>query len=141
MPAATTLPSDHGRTSGAKAVLADEFNCRSRWSDAKAGQCSELEFMVSNGHELPRAFKVPSLRNVAERAPYMHAGQFATLDAVVEHYNNAPAAPAGHNELKPLRLNTRELQQLTSFLRSVSGGTAAPAELLRDPHQELARAH
>lgn len=31
-------------------------------------------------------FKVPSLRNVALTAPYMHDGRFTTLDAVVEHY-------------------------------------------------------
>jgi cytochrome c peroxidase len=131
---------DHGRGAGAKAVLADEFNCRSRWSDAKGAQCSELEFLVAEGHTLERAFKVPSLRNVAERAPYMHAGQFASLEEVVAHYNRASAAPAGHSELKPLRLNDREVQQLVAFLRTLSGGTAAPAELLRDPHQEMARA-
>ncbi|HYK05308.1 MAG TPA: cytochrome c peroxidase [Thermoanaerobaculia bacterium] len=131
---------DLGRTSGAKGVLADEFNCRSRWSDAKGAQCSELEFLVSEGHTLERAFKVPSLRNVAERAPYMHAGQLSSLEEVVAHYNRAPAAPAGHTELKPLRLTARELQQLVAFLRTLSGGTAAPAELLRDPHQEVARA-
>jgi cytochrome c peroxidase len=31
-------------------------------------------------------FAVPSLRNVALTAPYMHDGRFATLAAVVEHY-------------------------------------------------------
>ena len=134
--AATVAKADHGRGSGAKAVLADEFNCRSRWSDAQGAQCPELEFLVSEGHTLERAFKVPSLRNVAERAPYMHAGQFATLEEVAAHYNRAAPAPAGHSELKPLRLSDRELQQLVAFLRTLSGGTAAPAELLRDPHQE-----
>jgi cytochrome c peroxidase len=126
VPAAAIAKVDHGRTNGAKDVLADEFNCRSRWSDAKGGQCSELEFLVAEGHTLERAFKVPSLRNVADRAPYMHAGQFASLDEVVAHYNHAPAAPSGHSELKPLRLNAKELQQLVSFLRTLSGGTAAP---------------
>jgi cytochrome c peroxidase len=134
VPAAPALKADHGRTNGAKSVLTDEFNCRSRWSDAKGKQCSELEFLISEGETLERAFKVPSLRNVAERAPYMHAGQFATLDEVTAHYNHAPAAPAGHTELKPLRLNARELEQLASFLRTLSCGTAAPAELLRDPN-------
>jgi cytochrome c peroxidase len=141
VPAAPTEKADRGRTTGAKDVLADEFNCRSRWSDAKEGQCSELEFLVAEGDTLERAFKVPSLRNVAERAPYMHAGQIATLEDVVAHYNRAPEAPAGHSELKPLRLSERELQQLAAFLRSLSGGTAAPAALLRDPHKEVANAH
>ena len=117
----TGLPSDVGRIAGTQAVLADEFNCRSRWSDAKSGDCKELEFMAVNGHELERAFKVPSLRNVADRGPYMHAGQIATLADVLAHYNRAPTAPAGHTELKPLRLNTKELAQLEAFLRSLSG--------------------
>ena len=136
VPAAPIAKADHGRTDGAKDVLADEFNCRSRWSDAPGAQCSELEFLVSEGHTLERAFKVPSLRNVADRAPYMHAGQLASLEDVVAHYNQAPAAPGGHTELKPLRLNAKELQQLVAFLRTLSGGTAAPAELLRDPHAQ-----
>ncbi len=33
-------------------------------------------------------FKVPSLRNVALTAPYMHDGRFATLEKVVAHYDN-----------------------------------------------------
>lgn len=33
-------------------------------------------------------FKVPSLRNIALSAPYMHDGRFATLEEVVEHYNS-----------------------------------------------------
>ena len=114
------LPGDHGRLAGADAVLRDEFNCRSRWSDSRA-KCAELEFLVTGDHTLERAFKVPSLRNVAERAPYMHAGQFSTLSDVIDHYNRAPAAPAGDSELQPLRLNTHERRQLEAFLRSLTG--------------------
>jgi cytochrome c peroxidase len=32
-------------------------------------------------------FKVPSLRNIALSAPYMHDGRFQTLDEVIEHYS------------------------------------------------------
>jgi len=66
------------------------------WSDVRS-KCAELEFLVTGDPVLERAFKVPSLRNVAERAPYMHAGQIATLREVVDHYNRAPEAPAGHD--------------------------------------------
>jgi len=133
VPANATLPPDRGRLTGATDVLKDEFNCRSRWSDATPAQCAELEFLATGAHEQERAFKVPSLRNVAERAPYMHAGQLATLANVVAHYNLAPSAPGGHSELKPLKLTPRELRQLEAFLRSLSGGTQAPPELLRAP--------
>jgi len=117
------LAMDHGRLTGATAVLSDEFNCRSRWSDARA-RCSELEFIVTGEHTLDRAYKVPSLRNVAERAPYMDAGQFATLAEVLDHYNRAPAAATGHSELRPLRLKPVELRQLEAFLRTLSGPVA-----------------
>ena len=53
----------------------------------------------------------------------MHAGQFSTLAEVLDHYNRAPAAPAGHTELKPLRLKPAELRQLEAFLRTLSGPT------------------
>ena len=119
-PAGPAGPVDVGRLAGANLVLGDEFNCRSRWSDART-QCAELEFLVTGDHVLERAFKVPTLRNVAERAPYMHAGQFATLSEVIEHYNRAPKAPAGHTELRPLRLTAAERRQLEAFLRSLSG--------------------
>lgn len=89
--------------------------------------------MITDDPELERRYKVPSLRNVADRAPYMHAGQFATLADVLDHYNRAPRASAGHSELKPLRMTAKELRQLEAFLRTLSGGTSAPPELLRDP--------
>jgi len=114
------LPLDDGRLSGATAALADEFSCRSRWSDA-GGRCPELDYLVTGDHAQQRAYKVPSLRNVADRAPYMHAGQLATLAAVLDHYNRAPAAPLGHSELQPLRLRARELRELEAFLRTLSG--------------------
>ena len=45
--------------------------------------------MVKSGSELTRAYKTPSLRGAATRPPYMHAGQFSSLDEVVAHYANA----------------------------------------------------
>ena len=131
VPAKAGLPADRGRIVAAAAVKNDEFNCRSRWSDAKPHECTELEFLAKPSHVMERAYKVPSLRNVAERAPYMHAGQFATLAQVLRHYNAAPAAPAGHSELKPLGLSAVELRQLEAFLRSLSGGLSAPAKYLQ----------
>ena len=133
VPARAGIAQDRGRFPAVAAVKSDEFNCRSRWSDAKPTECAELEFLAPASHALERSFKVPSLRNVAERAPYMHAGQFATLAEVLEHYNRAPAAPAGHTELKPLGLSRTELRQLEAFLRTLSGGLSAPAKSLAAP--------
>ena len=131
VPRRAGLPDDRGRLPAVAGVKADEFNCRSRWSDAQPEECQELDFLAPASAAQERAFKVPSLRNVAERAPYMHAGQFGTLAEVLEHYNRAPAAPAGRSELRPLRLSAAELRQLEAFLRTLSGGISAPAKFLQ----------
>jgi len=124
---------DSGRAAGVRQALAGEFNCLSRYSNAKPDDCDELRFAVAEGPELLRAYKTPSLRNVANRAPYMHAGQLATLEEVVAHYSNAPRAPFGHSELKPLHLSSVEQRQLAAFLRTLSGPLAAPAGYLEPP--------
>ena len=128
-----TLPPDSGRSVGARQVVAGEFNCTSRYSDAKPEDCQELQFAVTEGAELVRAYKTPSLRNVAGRAPYMHAGQLASLQDVVAHYGAAPAAPLGRSELKPIRLSPNEQQQLVAFLRALTAPLAAPEGYLETP--------
>ena len=120
----TPLASDSGRAAGVRQPLAGEFSCTSAYSDATPDDCEELRFAVTEGSELVRAYKTPSLRNVASRAPYMHAGQLATLDEVLAHYNRAPAAPFGKSELKPLHLSPIELRQLAAFLGTLT--TPAP---------------
>jgi cytochrome c peroxidase len=127
------LPEDLGRAAGARLVANDEFNCRSRFSDAGPAECDELDYLVTDSHELVRAFKPPSLRNVADRPPYMHAGQIATLREAIDHYDRAPAAPAGHSELRPLKLGRPERDQLEAFLRALSGPTVAPPGFLAPP--------
>lgn len=111
---------DPGRIVALAGVRQDEFNCRSRWSDAKEGECAELDFLASPDASHAGAFRVPSLRNVAGRAPYMHAGQLRTMREVLEHYNRAPKAAIGHTELKPLGLGKAELDQLEAFLQTLS---------------------
>ena len=133
VPAVAALPEDTGRAQGARQVLADPFNCLGPFSDAADTDCAELHFMKPEGERLIRAFKPPSLRNVAERAPYMHAGQFTSLEEVLAHYNKAPAAPAGHSELKPLNLSEVEIAQLIAFLKSLSAPLATAPDLLKPP--------
>jgi cytochrome c peroxidase len=111
---------DAGRSAAIAKLRADEFNCLGKFSDAKAEQCDELRFMVDADASTDGAFKTPSLRNVALRAPYMYAGQLATLEDVVRHYARAPAAATGHSELKPVPLSEREFAELVSFLGALS---------------------
>lgn len=135
VPARAGLPPDTGRLAGAAKVLKDEFNCLGPFSDAKPQQCGEIGFLAAGNAKQTGQFRVPSLRNVAQRAPYMHAGQFATLEEVVRHYNRAPAAPQGRSELEPLRLSEREIGQLAAFLRTLDGGVNAEARWLQPPAQ------
>ena len=133
VPVAEDLPDDYGRATGAQQVLADEFNCLSIYSDAKEGECGELQYMVAEGHDLERQFKPPSLRNVADRGPYMHAGQFKTLEEVLHHYNTAPTAPAGHSELEPLNLSEEQIRQIIAFLKTLDSPINAQSQWLVSP--------
>ena len=119
-------PNDSGRTTGVQLAMKSEFNCLGKYSDAKPEECSELRFAVTEGDELVRAFKTPSLRNTVGRAPFMHGGQFNSIGEVLTHYNRAPAAAVGHSELKRLRLSEHELLQLEAFLRTLVSPVTFP---------------
>lgn len=110
---------DLGRGPAIQLLTDDEFNCLSRWSDADPGDCTALRFLRDDPEGLSGAFKPPSLRNVSKTGPYMHAGQIATLEDVLRHYREAPAAAVGHSELEPLDLTDAQLAQLVAFLRSL----------------------
>lgn len=66
-------------------------------------------------------FKVPSLRNVAGTAPYMHDGSLATLEQVVEHYNSGGKShPNKSPFVKPLGLTATEKEDLVNFLKALT---------------------
>ncbi len=82
---------------------------------------------------LRAAFKIPSLRNIAETAPYMHSGRFRTLEEVVDFYNGGRghAVPKGENlalhwHLTTFHLSPDEVASLTAFLRSLSDSSMTP---------------
>jgi len=124
---------DLGRIGGASGVIVDEFNCLSKWSDAAASACAALKFLKAGVEQLRGQFKVPSLRAVADRGPYMHAGQFASLADVVSFYDRAPAATQGTTELHAIGLTPEQRESIVSFLRTLSGPPAVAPELLRAP--------
>jgi cytochrome c peroxidase len=98
-------------------------------------------------------FRIPPLRNVELSAPYMHNGIYATLEAVVRHYNNADSAlkafdpseldpslrASYHGDAatiakvrasldgrlqQPMRLTTEEQAQIIAFLKSLTDPSA-----------------
>jgi len=63
---------------------------------------------------------VPTLRNLAATAPYMHDGRFASLDAVLDHYERLAVDPAADPRLRRAPLTTGERADLAAFLQSLN---------------------
>ncbi len=126
---------DLGRAAGIKSLLATEFNCLGRYNDSPRRACPELRSLKRQDDSgvLAGAYKVPSLRNVALTAPYMHDGRFATLIEVVEHYRN-PRTGNAMIEFRPLfDMTPQHIEALVAFLETLSSPVAAPVEFLEPP--------
>ena len=71
-------------------------------------------------------FAVPSLRNVAVTAPYMHDGRFQTLEEVVEHYSSGVKRSAtldpnlAKHPASGLNLSATDKAALVAFLKSLT---------------------
>ena len=129
-------PADPGRFEGVPQARAAEFSSTSVYSDDTTGQKALLLGAIP---ALPRdmgAFKTPTLRNVAERPPFMHDGQHADLRATLEFYNDEPEGPATvgtrSSEFRPMDLDDDDLDKLEAFLESLTG-QPIPAELTQQP--------
>lgn len=70
---------------------------------------------------LERAFKTPTLRNVAGRPPYMHNGELATLEDVMRHYSQGFLERASLSpEMKKFTLTPDELKDLIAFMHALT---------------------
>ena len=84
------------------------------YDDIGRAKITELEGDVGK-------FKVPTLRNVALTAPYMHDGSLATLEDVVEHYSTGGVlSPTSDPTIQPLNLTGQEKADLVAFLRALT---------------------
>ncbi|MFW7377321.1 MAG: cytochrome-c peroxidase [Oligoflexus sp.] len=119
---------DQGRWQGLKRLRQDQFACESPLMaddpSIRSGEaCEEKTYLVDEAKDLIGAFKTPSLRHVAQTAPYGHAGQFANLEEVLQHYNeprNRSQVGKVEESLQHLHLNAKEISALEAFLRSLS---------------------
>lgn len=84
------------------------------------------------------AFKIPTLRNVALKAPYMHNGSLKSLDQVLDFYSNGGGrgkgleVPLQDDKIRKYKLSLQEKTDLISFLGSltdVSGMPPVPKEV------------
>jgi len=69
-------------------------------------------------------FRTPSLRNIAQTAPYMHDGSIETLEAAVDLEIYYRSIEAG----RPLILTAQEKADLVEFLKALSSLAALPKD-------------
>ena len=68
------------------------------------------------------AFKTPTLRDIANTAPYMHDGSLKTLEEVVDFYDKGGVANKNLDEkLKELKLTPQDKKDLVEFMKALSG--------------------
>ena len=115
---------DGGREPGIDAVLVDEFNCASQWSDHPDKSACAVETLSPDTGALG-SFKTPGLRQIADTAPYMHTGTLEDLRSVVEFYNEG-----GHedgfvgekdDDMVELNLSDAEIDAIVVFLETLNG--------------------
>ncbi|MBE0614550.1 MAG: hypothetical protein IH604_12845 [Burkholderiales bacterium] len=114
---------DPGRHGGIRRVRADKYNRLGAYSDDATRTSGSRTLHLTENHGNYGQFKVPSLRNVALTAPYMHDGRLATLREVVRHYSELDIDRLhqdGDALLKPLRLSDAESEDLVAFLRTLT---------------------
>jgi len=116
---------DSGRHGGIEALLASRFNRLSPWAvQADTTPVRHLHPQHRNFGE----FRVPSLRGVAQTAPYMHDGQLARLQDVIHHYSTVSDERLhadGERLLRALHLDDQQQADLLAFLQTLSAPAGA----------------
>ncbi len=93
-------------------------------ADSKPGRGALFPTSV----KLQHAFKVPTLRDVARRAPYMHDGSYPDLGAVLDLYDRGGTDRASLSEqIHPLGLAQGERDDLLAFLATLTSDPAPVA--------------
>jgi cytochrome c peroxidase len=87
---------------------------------------------VEGGEPYKNAFKVPTLRNVALTAPYMHNGRFQTLEEVIDFYANGGGKGQGLNlpnlddKIRGFKVTDQEKRDLVAFLHALTDESKKP---------------
>lgn len=114
---------DPGRHGGIARLKGSPFNLTGRFNDDADKKGAWATRQVAHLHTNFGAFKVPTLRNLTQTAPYMHNGSRATLVDVLRHYselNIERLHTDGERILEPFNFNDREIEDLAAFLRTLS---------------------
>ena len=78
-------------------------------------------YLVTRERKDWKAFRTPTLREIAKTGPYMHNGIFEDLDQVIGFFDQGGGS--GNTVLKPLHLSANEKKALKTFLTEALSGT------------------
>lgn len=116
---------DDGRFKDVPGLLASSMNAAGPYSDDPDEGALRLAGLENPMPESSRgAFRTASLRGVGLTEPYMHSGQFALLEDVIEFYDQGGGTPVTGTKspfLVPLGLTPEEKSDLKSFLYALTG--------------------
>jgi cytochrome c peroxidase len=79
-------------------------------------------YLITKEEKDWKAFRTPTLREIAQTEPYMHNGIFATLDEVIDFFD--AGGGKGNAVLKPLSLTPAEKAQLKAFMIEALAGVS-----------------
>ena len=88
-------------------------------------------YLITKDRKDWKAFRTPTLLDIAKTGPYMHNGIFADLDEVIEFFDNGGGQ--GNTTLKPLKLTDSEKKSLKRFLTEALTGENRPFAYPRVP--------
>ena len=78
--------------------------------------------LVPDDPKAKHAFKTPGLRDITQRAPFMHDGSIADLEAVMVHYvSGGIDRPSRSHLMRPIELSPQEITDVVEFLKTLTG--------------------
>ena len=77
-------------------------------------------YLITKDEKDWKAFRTPTLREIAKTAPYMHNGVFSTLEEVIQFFDEGGGK--GNKVLRPLELTNEEKRSLKTFLTEALAG-------------------
>lgn len=122
------LASDDGRFKDLPGLVNSGMNINSVYSDKT--DTGKLDGLTATPPDSMKGqFRTPSLRGVAQTAPYMHSGQFADLGAVIDFYAAGGNPDTGTGQLTGFTITPQEKADLIAFLGTLTGKPVAAALL------------
>ncbi len=95
------------------------------WSAARRGEnplADAGRLRLTSLQNDNRAFKTPTLRDVAVRGPYMHDGSISSLEELVLYYAKGGSDdPRRSDKVDPFEASDRDVADLVAFLRTLTG--------------------